>query len=242
MNCLKKLFISCIDTIRCSEVIGFRARPLYDGEHNRFLYQKKYHHFEIGPKEKVLDVGCGAYPFPYATLLVDLHTEKSKHRNEDLKTDGKSFLIADISHLPFKNKSYDFVFCSHVLEHVDNPKHACEELMRVGGRGYIETPSLMTDALFSWAQGMHKWVTMILANRLIFLEYNERLVEGVRNSYWRKSIFSKKYHPLQEVFFNNMDIFNNSLMWNDYFNYSVFYLDGRMVHSNLTTKNDEPQA
>ena len=242
MNFLKTIITNCIDTIKHTEIIGFRSRPLYNEEHNRFLYQSKFHQFSIDPNDKVLDVGCGAYPFPHATMLVDLYTERSNHRYEELKTDGKPFQIADINCLPFHDKSYDFVFCSHVLEHVDNPKLACEELIRVGKRGYLETPSLMTDVLFSWAKGMHKWVTMIIANRLIFVEYDMRLVQGVRDSYWKKSIFSKKYHPLQEVFFNNQDIFNNSLMWNNYFNYSVFYLDGRMEHSNFTIKNDKQQG
>lgn len=230
MNYLRKI-ISYVRSIIHIEIIGFRPRPNYIVEHDRFAYQSKYHNFNIDPKEAVLDVGCGAYPFPYATMLVDLYPEKSEHRHEDLRTNGKPFQVADIYNLPFDDKSYDFVYCSHVLEHVEDPKRACEELKRIGKRGYIETPSLMTDVMFSWAKGMHKWVTMIVADRIIFIEYNERLVQGVRDTYWGRSIFSKKHHPLQNVFFNNQDIFHNSLMWHDYFNYSVFYLDGRMEHS-----------
>lgn len=232
-----KSVVKLFDKIRNIEVIGLRSRPNYIVEHDRFAYQSKYHHFDIGPEEMVLDVGCGAYPFPYATMLVDLYTEKSEHRHEELRTDGKPFQVADIDHLPFEDKSYDFVYCSHVLEHVEDPKRACEELMRVGKRGYVETPSLMTDVMFCWAKGMHKWFTIIIADRIVFYEYNERLVQGVRNPYWGRSISSKKYHPLQDVLMNNQDIFNNSLMWRDCFNYSVFYLDGRMEHSNFRTKN-----
>jgi len=239
MNYLRKIFSNYFSAINNIEIIGFRSRPRYDAEHDRFSYQSKYNDFNIGPKEMVLDVGCGAYPFPYATMLVDLYTEKSEHRHEDLRTYGKRFQVEDINHLPFEDKSYDFVYCSHVLEHVDNPKCACEELMRVGKRGYLETPSLMTDVMFSWAKGMHKWVTIIISDRIVFFEYNERLVQGVKNPYWGRSIFSKKYHPLQDIFFNNQDIFNNFLMWHDYFNYSVFYLDGRMEHSNLSTEDHE---
>jgi SAM-dependent methyltransferase len=242
MNYLRKIITNCIDAIKHIEIIGFRSHPRYDAEHNRFSYQSKYHNFDIGQEEMVLDVGCGANPFPHATTLVDLYTEKSEHRHEDLKTDGKEFKVADINHLPFEDKSYDFVYCSHVLEHVEDPKRACQELMRVGKRGYIETPSLMTDVMFSWAKGMHKWFTIIIAGRIVFYEYNKRLVQGVRNPYWGKSIFSKRYHPLQDVFFNNQDIFNNSLMWRDCFNYSVFYLDGWMEHSNFSTENHEQQG
>jgi SAM-dependent methyltransferase len=219
------------------EAIGLRPRPKYDGDADRYSYQVKYHQFEIKSEEKVLDVGSGAYPFPFATMLVDLYTENTQHRYDDLRTDGKPFKVADINHLPFEDKSYDFVYCSHLLEHVDDPVRACTELMRVGKRGYIETPSIMSDVLFSWAKGMHKWVTFIVADRVVFFEYNKRLVQGVRNPYWKDSMFSKWYHPLQDVFYGNMDIFNNSLMWSGHFNYSIFYLDGRMEHSNFSAGN-----
>jgi SAM-dependent methyltransferase len=215
------------------ELIGLRPRPKYDGELDRYSYQSKYHQFEIKPGDSVLDVGSGAYPFPFATQLVDLYVEKTRHRHEELQTHNKPFKVADINHLPFDDKSYDFVYCSHVLEHVDEPARACSELMRVGKRGYIETPSLSTDLLFAWAEGMHKWFTIIIADRVVFFEYSKRLLQGVRNSYWHKSLLSRRYHPLQDVFYGNMDIFNNSLSWHDHFNYSIFYLDGHMEHSNI---------
>ena len=46
--------------------------------------------------------------------------------------------------MPFKDKSFDFVIASHVLEHSSDPEAFLRELMRVGKAGYIETP----DALF----------------------------------------------------------------------------------------------
>ncbi len=232
------IFISkIIHKFNYLEIIGLRNRPQYEGEIDRYSYQSKYFDFDIKSEDKVLDVGNGAYPFPLATMLVDLYTEKTRHRSETLKTDGKLFKVADINHLPFEDKSFDFVYCSHVLEHVDDPHRACEELIRVGRRGYVEVPSFLTDALFAWAKGMHKWYIIRIADRLVFFEYDPRLVDGVRNPYWEKSIFSKKHHPLQDVFFDNMDIFNNGMIWNDYFNHTVFYLDGRVEQINHTIQD-----
>lgn len=228
---IKQIILSCKHLFKNIEIIGLRPRPFYEGEKDRFFYQSKKYDFQVKPKDKVLDVGCGAYPVPFATILVDLYIEKSEHRAEEIKTNGKPLVIADIERLPFEDKTYDFVFCSHLMEHTTDPIIACEELMRVGKRGYIETPSLMTDALFSWAKGMHKWFTVIMDNRIVFFEYDDRLAEGVHTSYWRDSIFSKRYHPLQTVFFQNLDLFNNSMIWEDRFNYSVFYLNGEMRHS-----------
>jgi len=232
---LKKMARRLFDYVGI-DVVKLHPRPVYNGEKDRFSYQSKYLQFDIKPDEAVLDVGSGAYPFPFATMLVDLYVEMTEHRHENLRTDGKPFKVADVNQLPFEDNSYDFVYCSHLLEHVEDPKRVCEELMRVGKRGYVETPSLMSDVLFSWANGMHKWITFVVADRIVFFEYSGRLLQGVRNSYWTDSIFSKWHHPLQDVFYDNMDIFNNSLMWRGHFNYSIFYLDGRMEHSNFSAE------
>jgi len=215
------------------ELIVLRSRPKYDGELDRYSYQSKYHQFEIAPDDSVLDVGSGAYPFPFATMLVDLYTENTNHRYEDLQTHGKPFKVADINHLPFEDKSYDFVYCSHVLEHVDDPIAACSELVRVGKRGYIETPTLGKDMLFGWAKGMHKWHLMSIADKLIFFEYSERELEGVRSSAWSDLIFSPFANPMQELFYLNQDLFNVMFSWDAGFECVVFYLDGRLEREKL---------
>lgn len=50
---------------------------------------------------------------------------------------------ADICNLPFKENSYDIVFCNHVLEHINDDKKAMQELYRVlknGGFGIFQIP------------------------------------------------------------------------------------------------------
>lgn len=215
------------------ELIGVKTRPVWDGEEDRFPYQRKFFSFDIVPDEKVLDVGSGGDPFPHATVLLDLNRERSNHRAAELKTNGKPFLVASINRLPFENKSWDFVYCCHVLEHVDDPVSACAELIRVGKRGYIETPSLMTDVLFSWAKGMHKWFTITIGGRLVFFEYGPRLLEGVKDSYWSRAVFSKRYHPIQKIFYSNLDIFNNGFMWRDHFECIVFRQDGSIERNGV---------
>lgn len=58
-----------------------------------------------------------------------------------------NFIVADLTDLPFKDKTFDLVICSHVLEHVPNDKAAMSELHRVtklGGVVLALTP-LATD-------------------------------------------------------------------------------------------------
>lgn len=50
---------------------------------------------------------------------------------------------ADLLNLPFGNQSYDFVFASHVLEHIENDQKAMSEIRRVlrpGGIAILPVP------------------------------------------------------------------------------------------------------
>jgi SAM-dependent methyltransferase len=139
-----------------------RTRRIYWGRSSkwgddRFSYQQRYIGFDIEPGQRVLDVGSGGYPFPYATVLTDRLVDDSPSRRERLVTMNKLFVVSDVQELPFGNKSFDFVYCSHMLQCVKDPLAACREVMRVGKRGYIETPTLGKDTLFAWARGLRMW-------------------------------------------------------------------------------------
>ena len=198
---------------------------------SRFEYQRRFVNFDIPERSRVLDIGSGGDPFPYATVLAERHLEPSQHRVAPFKSDGKPVVLCDIHHLPFRNDSFDYVYCSHVLEHVDDPIQAAREIMRVGERGYIETPHFMTDALFAWAKGMHKWFVQSIDNRLVFFEYDEQRAEGIRSSAWRDIIFGKYYHTLQDVLADNRDLFMIMFPWERKINVDIFYCDGRVRRS-----------
>ncbi|MCB4799628.1 class I SAM-dependent methyltransferase [Neotamlana laminarinivorans] len=59
---------------------------------------------------------------------------------------------ADICNLPFKDNSYDIIFCNHVLEHIPDDTKAMQELYRVmkpGGWGIFQIPQdLNRDVTF----------------------------------------------------------------------------------------------
>jgi len=87
----------------------------------------------------------------------------------------------------------------------------------------------MKDVLFTWAKGKHKWHTIKKGNRLFFFEYSERELEGVKSNYWRKTILSKYYHPNQNLFFPNEDIFNTMFEWEKQFDILIIKQDGTMT-------------
>jgi len=203
-----------------------RPKASWIGADGRFGYQSRYIDFHINQNERVLDIGSGGDPFPYAHVLVDRFLGPSRHRDGPLVRKGKPFVLADVHNLPFPDKCFDFVYCSHLLEHVDDPIQACAEIIRVGKRGYIETPTLGKDALFAWAKDMHRWHVVAIGETLCFFEYSQRQLEGIKSSVWRDIIFSQWYHPLQEVFYENQDLFNVMFKWIGRFSVYVFHLDG----------------
>lgn len=192
-----------------------KAGPRVD---DRFSYQSKYFNFNfVKDNPIVVDIGAGSYPFPYATILCDRFMGKTKHRNTPLKLDGRPFIILDVEHLPFKNKSVGFLYCSHMLEHVENPEQACSEIQRVAKSGYIETPNFMKDALFCWSSGMHKWHTIYKNNTLFFIEYTEEELKGIKSTAWLYAIYSPFKNPIQDAFYDNQNIFNTMFIWKDGF-------------------------
>lgn len=85
-------------------------------------------------KLKLLDVGCGDKPHPNASVCGDLYLGKTVHR-----TGGKvikprklgNFVRFDAYHLPFKDKCFNVVYTSHVLEHLEKPLNVLKEWKRV---------------------------------------------------------------------------------------------------------------
>lgn len=193
---------------------------------HRYTYQRPFIQHQFSPCDKVLDIGSGGDPFPYATILADRFLEPSAHRSAKFDSHGLPVVVCDITAMPFADAEFDYVVCSHVLEHVDDPIQACRELQRVGRAGFIETPSLLKDALFAWAKDMHKWHVVGIGQKLVFFEYSQRQLQGLGDSAWRDVIFGSVYHPLQRAFNTNQDLFNVMFEWHGSFEAIALRLDG----------------
>lgn len=96
-------------------------------------------HVPVSNNALVLEVGAGGNPYPRANVLLDA-MEATIERNEQNLITDRPLILGLCEELPFKDKSFDFIIASHVLEHTDNPEKFLTELMRVGKAGYIETP------------------------------------------------------------------------------------------------------
>ena len=88
----------------------------------------------------VLDIGGGSAPFTLADVVCEKFIGDDREREGAFIYD-RPLVIGDIEALPFQDQSFDYVVCSHILEHTTEPDVAIAELMRVGKSGYIEVPS-----------------------------------------------------------------------------------------------------
>lgn len=103
----------------------------------------------------VLDVGCGSFPNPAATVSCDMSLDEDRHRTGRATVVDRPFILCDATALPFRDGSIDFVIASHIAEHIDDPEAFCGELARVASAGYIETPSPLADYLLD--EEYHQW-------------------------------------------------------------------------------------
>lgn len=92
--------------------------------------------------QSVLDIGCGRgfylkmisyYDFALKIHGIDLKNEHLESAAKVLPENDKRFNLqqASVYELPFENESMDFVICSEVLEHLDQPLAGISEIYRV---------------------------------------------------------------------------------------------------------------
>ena len=98
----------------------------------------------------ILDIGCGYRANKNAKVIADI-----KNLSDFYK--GKNFVKINEKKLPFKDKEFDFVIASHVIEHVEDFEFFIKELERISSKGYIELPSRLGDNLVFENQKDHIW-------------------------------------------------------------------------------------
>ena len=124
---------------------------------------------EQNPSWKILDIGCGYTAHEKASVICDIQDLSNFYKNKKfLKLEGKT--------LPFKDKEFDFVIASHVIEHVEDVTFFIKELERVSSKGYIELPTSLEDNLVFENKNDHLW-------HMEFNDINQKLLITKRTQY-----------------------------------------------------------
>lgn len=109
--------------------------------------------FDHIPKNRAahtaIDVGCGDGYWSeklksagYRTTSIDMNRT---YPNVDWETPYKDTVFIDLNKkLPFQDASFDLVWCSEVIEHLENPRETAKEIKRIlkpGGKYILTTPN-----------------------------------------------------------------------------------------------------
>ena len=119
------------------------------------------------PNWRILDIGCGYRAHPNATVIADVQDLSNYYKE-------KKFIKINEKKLPFKDKEFDFIIASHVIEHVEDFEFFIKELERISSKGYIELPSRLGDNLVFENKTDHIWW-------FIYDDINNKLLASKRN-------------------------------------------------------------
>src|SRR5258706_7290970 len=148
-----------------------------------YLYKRKIHlGFTIGKDALVVDFGSGDKPFWRADVFVDKLSLGNLQRASHSKTVHNlgTFVDADVLHLPFRDKVFDFSFSSHLLEHVENPKQTLKEMMRVSKAGYFEVPNGILETIRPFHS--HLWFIYETTNGIVFFRKGKHMHEVLQQN------------------------------------------------------------
>jgi hypothetical protein len=151
-----------------------------------------------------LEIGPGNVPFPLATHFIGSNENISNYTEIDI----------DCQPIPFETDFFDFIYCRHVLEDIQNPDFALKEMVRVSKYGgYIETPSPLIEVTKDVDGGTyahlycgyihHRYIvwSSIEKNEIYFLPKYSCILDNVNSK--NKKLF---------------DLINNyPVYWNNYF-------------------------
>ena len=152
----------------------------------------------------ILDIGCGYNANKFAKVICDVQ-DLSNHYQD------KKFIRLTEKKLPFKDKEFDFVVASHVMEHVEDIDFFIEELERVSKKGYIELPTKLEDNLVFENKKDHLW-------HMDFDDVENKLVVSKKVQYFEPVLTVSTTKKLNEIFRTSLVL---ELIWEDSINHIV---------------------
>ena len=183
--------------------------PLYFK--TRFKLIKLRNHLRPKRSWRILDVGSGDGPSPAADVLCDRFVGDDTERTAPIRLD-RPFVSGDVECLPFRDGAFDFVYCSHLLEHTRDPSRAISELERVARAGYVEVPSEYLEKA-ALSTPTHYWFVSEEGGGLVFRAKPSGVLDPELNRMFNERLWN--HDPLYTAFMwaNFYTLFNIGLRW-----------------------------
>lgn len=148
----------------------------------------------IKSTDRVLEIGPGALPHLRSNVFLELsynnEEEHTKQNGGQKKIDlHRPVVYYDGGRFPFADNEFDYVICSHVIEHVENIEYFLQEMFRVAKKGYIEYPTILYEYLYNFE--VHLNFIKRHENSLFFLKKSKTNLDA--------------FLPLQKYFLTCLD-------------------------------------
>ena len=162
---------------------------------------------------KILDIGCGYNANKNATVIADIQDLSDFYK-------GRNFTVISEKKLPFKDKEFDFVISSHVIEHVEDFEFFVKELERISAKGYIELPSRLGDNLVFENKKDHIWW-------FIYDDVNNQIIASKKNQLIDPFITVSMGKLFEKVFRESLVL---ELAWEEKIEYKI---DNQIRHDDF---------
>ena len=153
---------------------------------------------------KILDIGCGYRANKKASVVADIKDFSDFYKE-------KKFIQIKEKNLPFKDKEFDFVIASHVIEHVEDFEFFIKELERISSKGYIELPTRLGDNLVFENENDHIWW-------FCYDDINNRLIASKKNQLIEPFITVATAKLFETIFRESFVI---EIMWEEKIDYNI---------------------
>jgi SAM-dependent methyltransferase len=157
----------------------------------------------VGADALVLDVGSGDKPHWRADVLLDRYVEAEHGGQRSGVADARisrPLFAADAADMPFADGVFDYVVCSHVLEHVPDPAAVIAEITRVGKAGYIEVPQAGSAKILDFPS--HLWWCRLDGSTLVFTAKRARAFDPEIAGYIERSGVERELERLLDRAFD----------------------------------------
>lgn len=178
-----------------------------------------WHKLDISKKDFVLEVGSGGHPLSRSDVLLDKFIYDTTQRDTSSFCPiviDRPFVCGDAEQMPFQDNAFDYIYCSMLLEHLNDPEAFLKECMRVGRKGYIVTPNEISEKIFGW--DYHKNI-VILNNDILVIKSKNKNNWGIFGGFFHE--LWKEYKDFKRIFTKYSSLFETHYEWKGKIKYKV---------------------
>ena len=192
------------------------------------FFPERVRSIKIG--DRVLEVGPGGTPHPRSDVFLEKRFSENEAKAQrghvpNIQTE-KSIIYYDGGKFPFEDREFNYVICSHVLEHVpeNDIPFFVQELHRVAPRGYVEFPTIYYEYIYNFPEHITilfyhddelKYISKDKIKINQFRQINKFFYETLKAGYesfvvelkdyifqgfeWEDSLIAKKAESIEEI-------------------------------------------